>query len=302
MAAFRNVKTSFWTDAKVVNEFSPEDKYFFLYLLTNPKTTQLGIYEFVPKIAAFDMGYSVEAIKVLIDRFQNKYDIIRYSDKTGEIAIKNYLHHSIIKGGKPVIDCLKKEESNVKDKSLVVYIVNNIHTIDNLNNSVLEFIDYILTKEYIKDKDKERIVHDTQKCTSDIDKEADELFNQIWKLYPKKRGRGSVSQTQKRKLLKVGYDELSRCVERYIKDKQGTDMQYIKNGSTFFNSGYIDYLDENYLGETVKKEPIDQNKGLDKAVILLEDESNWTEYAADQMKHPYENGWRRNDDNYWVRR
>lgn len=155
MATFRNVKTSFWTDSKVVNEFSPEDKYFFLYLLTNPRTTQLGIYEFVPKIAAFDMGYSVEAVKVLIDRFQNKYDIIRYSDETGEIAIKNYLYHSVIRGGNPVMECLIREENAVKDKSLVVFVINSISNISNLNTTVIEFINYILDKGYIKNKDKE---------------------------------------------------------------------------------------------------------------------------------------------------
>jgi hypothetical protein len=250
MATFRNVKTSFWTDTKVVNEFSPEDKLFFLYLLTNPKTTQLGIYEFVPKIAAFDMGYSVEAVKVLIDRFQNKYDIIRYSDETGEIAIKNYLHHSVIRGGNPVMECLIREENAVKDKSLVAFIINSISNISNLNTTVIEFINYILDKGYIKNKDKEvttPVTHSvTPTVTQNIDLEADKLFNSVWKLYPKKRGKGDVKATQKRKLLKVGYDELSRCVERYKKDTEGIDMKFVKNGSTFFNSGYIDYLDENW--------------------------------------------------------
>lgn len=250
MATFRNVKTSFWTDSKVVNEFSPEDKFFFLYLLTNPRTTQLGIYEFVPKIAAFDMGYSVEAVKVLIDRFQNKYDIIRYSDETGEIAIKNYLYHSVIRGGNPVMECLIREENAVKDKSLVVFVINSISNISNLNTTVIEFINYILDKGYIKNKDKEvttPVTHSvTPTVTQNIDLEADKLFNSVWKLYPKKRGKGGVSPTQKRKLLKVGYDELSRCVDRYKKDTEGIDMKFVKNGSTFFNSGYIDYLDENW--------------------------------------------------------
>ena len=58
----RVVSTSFWEDPKVTTLFTPEDKYFMLYLLTNPHTTQLGIYQFVPKIAAFEMGYSTEAV------------------------------------------------------------------------------------------------------------------------------------------------------------------------------------------------------------------------------------------------
>ena len=91
----RCVSTAFWKDDKVLNEFSPEDKYFFLYLLTNPHTTQLGIYHLPIKVASVELGYSIDAIKVLLDRFENKYDIIRYSKDTNEVAIKNYLRHSI---------------------------------------------------------------------------------------------------------------------------------------------------------------------------------------------------------------
>ena len=108
MAIKRPVDTSFWTDGKV-DEFTPEDKYFMLYLLTNPFTTQLGIYEISLKHAAFQMGYSVESVQALIERFESKYKIIIFSPGTNEIAIKNFLCHSIIKGGKPVEDCLNKE-------------------------------------------------------------------------------------------------------------------------------------------------------------------------------------------------
>lgn len=43
-AKFRMVHTSFWNDPTVSEEMTPEDKYFFLYLLTNEHTTQIGIY------------------------------------------------------------------------------------------------------------------------------------------------------------------------------------------------------------------------------------------------------------------
>ncbi|MDR7003053.1 hypothetical protein J2Y67_005608 [Neobacillus niacini] len=40
MAKYRMVRTEFWKNPIVMEEMSPEDKYFFLYLLTNPNTTQ----------------------------------------------------------------------------------------------------------------------------------------------------------------------------------------------------------------------------------------------------------------------
>lgn len=38
MARYRNVSTSFWEDNKVVDDFTPEDKYIYLYCMTNPHT------------------------------------------------------------------------------------------------------------------------------------------------------------------------------------------------------------------------------------------------------------------------
>lgn len=166
MAVKRIVSTSFWSDSKV-DTFSPEDKYFMLYLLTNPHTTQLGIYEFSMKHAAFEMGYSVETVQALLSRFQDRYRIIMYCQDTGEIAIKNYLKHSIVKGGKPVLDCLKKELRQVKSKDLVKFVFSANQNSENA--TVREFILYI--REICKynlndndndnDNDNERIVDDS---------------------------------------------------------------------------------------------------------------------------------------------
>ena len=45
MGLYRNLHTSFWTDNKVEDDFTPEDKYFYAYLLTNPQTNICGCYE-----------------------------------------------------------------------------------------------------------------------------------------------------------------------------------------------------------------------------------------------------------------
>jgi predicted phage replisome organizer len=102
-------------------------------------------------------------------------------------------------------------------------------------------IDIDLEKETKKEKEKKKKEKNKQASM-----EADELFEKLWKLYPKKEGKGSVKDTQKKILLKIGYDEMVRCIERYKKAKEGVDKKYIKMGSTFFNSGYVDYLDKNY--------------------------------------------------------
>lgn len=85
-------------------------------------------------------------------------------------------------------------------------------------------------------------------------KEANEAFERLWKKYPNKRGKGSVSEKKKRDILAVGEDQMERCIERYIEEherlrEEGRFCPEWKQGSTFFNSGYIDYLDENFCQE-----------------------------------------------------
>lgn len=140
MGIKRIVDISFWTDGKV-DEFSPEDKYFMLYLLTSPYSTQLGIYEISIKYVAIHLGYSPEAVKVLLDRFESKYGVIIYSEETKEVAIKNYLRHSIIKGGAPVRDCLIKEMKKVKNKDLIARVFSHIKGNEDLNETVKNIID-----------------------------------------------------------------------------------------------------------------------------------------------------------------
>ena len=115
----RIIDTNFWDDALVVEKYTPEDKYFMLYLMTNPKTTSIGIYPFVKKQVAFDLGYSVDTVSFLLERFENSYEKVAYDDEHKEIAVKNSLKFTISKGGKPVEDMIDRELKSVKSGRLI---------------------------------------------------------------------------------------------------------------------------------------------------------------------------------------
>lgn len=75
---------------------------------------------------------------------------------------------------------------------------------------------------------------------------ADDWFEACWKAYPRKKGKGQVKDATKKRLAKeVGLEQMLRCIERYKAEMVGKDEQFVMYGSTFFNSGYVDYLDEN---------------------------------------------------------
>lgn len=78
--------------------------------------------------------------------------------------------------------------------------------------------------------------------------DAKAMFERLWKRYPNKKGKGQVSDTQKKRLLAIGEDRLVKAIDRYSLELQkDADWRKAQYGSTFFNSGYVDYLDENYV-------------------------------------------------------
>lgn len=178
MGVKRVIDSAFWTDGKV-DEFSPEDKYFLLYLLTNPFTKQLGIYEISVKQAAFQLGYSEDAFRVLLDRFENKYHMILFSKETNEIAILNFLRHSILKGGKPVEDCIKREMTLVKNRTLIDKVFRHLKDKKGLTGTVKKIIiEYFnennndIQNDNDNDNDNESTGHDTSPVRSTVREEA----------------------------------------------------------------------------------------------------------------------------------
>ncbi|MGG0610982.1 conserved phage C-terminal domain-containing protein [Bacillus altitudinis] len=156
MAKYRHVHTTFWQDPKVTEELTPEDRYFYLYLITNPNTTQIGIYPITKKQMAFDLGYSIESVNSLMDRFVNHHKLILYNNDTREMAIKNWPKYNLNKGGKPILDCVTKELREVKDKSLMNVLYPKIE-----NTSIREVFE-----RYANDT-----LHDTSTTSGQKEKE-----------------------------------------------------------------------------------------------------------------------------------
>ncbi|MGL6105779.1 DnaD domain protein [Romboutsia sp.] len=116
MAIYRQIQIEFWQDAFVL-DLTPEEKYFYLYLLTNTKTRQCGIYELPTKIIETETGYSRETVEKLINRFE-EYKKITYDFETKEIYLKNWIKYNKISNIK-IQKCVEKEIKNVKSEKLL---------------------------------------------------------------------------------------------------------------------------------------------------------------------------------------
>ena len=160
MAIFRKLHTSFWQDGKVIEELTPEDKFFFIYLLTNPSTSQIGIYQITKKQMSFELGYSMESINSLMDRFENYHKLIKYNPYTRELGIKNWGKYNLDRSGKPMLDCVKKELSNVSDISLIEYVVKGVKKED-----IKEIFQSYIDKNKLGNIDNENLDNDTYNDT-----------------------------------------------------------------------------------------------------------------------------------------
>ena len=116
MAVYRHIHINYWQDGFVL-DLTPEEKYFYIYLMTNSKTSQCGIYELHRRIIETETGYNRETVEKLLNRF-GEYEKIVYCEETQEIFLKNWIKHNKVVSPK-VKKCIEKELSNIKSKELI---------------------------------------------------------------------------------------------------------------------------------------------------------------------------------------
>jgi len=146
MATYRKLHTTFWTDPFVEN-LTQEQKLFYLYLITNTKTKQSGIYEITKKYMAFETGFSIKEITELITHFVNDGKIL-YSETTNEIAIVNWVKHNF-SFSHSVLKCIETDLYEVKDKELIktLYDKKYINTLLGVpkDKQYTPLIEYLMT-------------------------------------------------------------------------------------------------------------------------------------------------------------
>lgn len=128
MAIYRNVQLGFWTDSKIYDDFSPEDKYFYLYLITNPQTNICGCYQISYTQMENQTGYNTETIKQLIERFESKHNVIRFCAETKEILLLNWYKYNLNKSEKTLAGAenVAKHIKTPKFKEYILYVIDCI--------------------------------------------------------------------------------------------------------------------------------------------------------------------------------
>lgn len=224
--------------------------------LEMPLSTQ-ALY-FHLSMRADDDGFLNNAKKVMkiIGANQNDYDllvaksfIIQFSD--GICVIKHWRINNYLRKDR-YTETIYQEE-----KAMLTMQPNGRYS---LKDSIREMDDFPVGIPLVDRSDAQNRIEKNREEKNSIysaeklhdEQSLDDFFESIWKLYPIKKGKGQVSTSRKKALQKIGYDQIGRCVDRFLKDMSdsGRDRKYWMHGSTFFNSGYVDYLDENWGQES----------------------------------------------------
>ena len=154
MAKYRAIQTDFWEDGFVL-DLTPEEKYFYLYLLSNSRTTQCGCYELPYKVIEMQTGYNRETVEKLLQRFI-EYEKIEYSANTKEILIKNWHKFNFTKSPK-VMNCILKEISAIKNQDfknhMIEVCIDYGYPMDTLS---IDYGEKQKQKEKQKEKEKEK--------------------------------------------------------------------------------------------------------------------------------------------------
>lgn len=251
MALYRNIHLSFWQDTKVTDDFTPEDRYFYLYLLTNPHTNLCGCYEISIKQMANEMGYDVKKVDKLIERFSSIHNLIRYSQSERELLIfhwSKYNWTSSEKFRKPLL----QEIQNVKTDSFREYLLKMFN-----GENVKYGIDTVSRKEEYGMDTTDTItdtVADTDSITdtvSDADngrlteiKEIVQYLNDRCGTRYRYQTKGTREHINAR--LKEGYtvDDFKAVIDKKFEEWHGTDMEKFLRPETLFAGKFESYLNQ----------------------------------------------------------
>ena len=243
MAIYRNVQLSFWTDNKVEDDFTPEDKFFYLYLLTNPQTNICGCYEVSYNQMCNQTGYNKDTIDRLLDRFENVHKMIKYSKDTKEILILNW-HKYNWSTSKDTIKGVLKVAEHIKYKPFKDYVKStltgnvtppkdtleaSVSDADTVSDSVSDTVKNIIS--YLNTVCNTNYKHTTQKTRKCISARLNEGFTE---------------------------QDFYVVIDKKSKEWMGTDMEMYLRPDTLFGTKF-----EGYLNQRIIKSKPNEKKSID---------------------------------------
>lgn len=164
----------FWQDRELRKVLTPEERYFYIYLLENSNSNLCGCYKLDISKMSNETGYSTKTIELYLNRFSGVYKKIAFDLETEEILILEYYkyHWWNCDGELININGIISASKNIVDKDFKNYVselinkcisgkISNVKCCSTVDNKEKEKKDQI-----VKDFSKEVISYMNEKCNT----------------------------------------------------------------------------------------------------------------------------------------
>jgi predicted phage replisome organizer len=246
------ITTDIFDDEKILLIESLPDPYaiitcWFKLLCLAGKQNNSGVFmmgriAYTDKMLATIFRMNEATVKMALNTFE-QFGMVEIVD--GVITIPNWNKHQSLDAyeKKKAYDRKYRMEQREKQRLLTAQVNDN----RTASRTTVVVADKEEDKEEDKDIDKKNSAsHQPSKA------DVDAFFESIWELYPVKKGKAQVSASKRKALFDIGFEKLEQAINRYLAElKKDASWRKPQNGSTFFNSGYVDYLDDNFVPDQI---------------------------------------------------
>lgn len=162
----------FWQDRELRRVLTPEERYFYIYLLENSNSNLCGCYKLDISKMSNETGYSTKTIELYLNRFSKVYKKIAFDLETEEILILEYYKYYWWNCDGELINTsgIISASENIVDKDFKNYVselinkcisgkISNVKCCSTVDNKEKEKKDQI-----VKDFSKEVISYMNEKC------------------------------------------------------------------------------------------------------------------------------------------
>ena len=202
---------------------------------------------YTPKMLADELDFEENTVKLALTALEQLNMVVM---DQGFFSIAGWEEYQNIEGMDKIREQNRIRQANYKAKQKLLQ--------GNVSGNVTITQGNATEEDIEKERDIDRDKKNSAKQPSKAD--VDAFFESVWELYPIKKGKGQVSDTKRKALFKIGYEAIEQAINRYLTElKKDASWRKPQNGSTFFNSGYVDYLDENFEPSKTEPQPVRQN-------------------------------------------
>lgn len=249
MEVFTKVERGYWQDEFIL-ELTPEQKFFYLYLMSNSKVNTLGAYVFPLTMSTVELGYNKETVLKLLDHFAQVGKII-WDETTKEVFLLNWPKRNWNKKT-ATLRALKKDFGALKSPVLretVALLFNDFYsekaqeqsgTIGNneeqkgTNGNNEDILD-----GRIENREKRIENREKEKEDAGTGFDAAAAFEIFYKAYPNKKNKPKARERwQKMKVTPELFAAIMEGLERAKNSQEWTkdDSRYIPYPATWLNA------------------------------------------------------------------